>query len=352
MSNSTAERGMTLGRGIHTPAAHFINTVASARCKKAPGELQPFQRFSWRRRRRHSYQPRATPWVYRPEIILSAESAIHCRAELSPVAGPRRDLGASDPMNRMTQAVGLPGNKAARKPRALPWAGTSQAFGLRSTIRVAKKQVSHASSRVAVKLCLRGRREGVWVSPIGCICIVEQRAQGRPGAGVVNEPFPSGVAIQFGQQLRQVCHQFLPLRGGQGSNCSLDLLHGAHGSNLLPPPLRSKRAVATQGIQRRKSAFVPVLPASRPGGTSENSPAFQRRDQAAEESRPDGTAEAQGPIRPSLRDLSLVTSKPGVETPGYSRDVPPGQSLNAGLREQSPQSWPHTDGNGRTTAYY
>jgi len=29
----------------HAPARGFINTVASARCKKAPGTLQPFQRF-------------------------------------------------------------------------------------------------------------------------------------------------------------------------------------------------------------------------------------------------------------------------------------------------------------------
>jgi len=36
------------------------------------------------RQRRHSYQPRATPWVYRPKTILSAESAVHCLAGLRP----------------------------------------------------------------------------------------------------------------------------------------------------------------------------------------------------------------------------------------------------------------------------
>jgi hypothetical protein len=36
------------------------------------------------RQRRHSYQPRATPWVLRPKTILSAESAIHCLAGLRP----------------------------------------------------------------------------------------------------------------------------------------------------------------------------------------------------------------------------------------------------------------------------
>ena len=65
------------------------------------------------RQRRQSYQPRATPWVCRPKTILSAESAIH---------------------RAMMQAVGLPENKTAREPRALPWAGMNQAFGLRSTI--------------------------------------------------------------------------------------------------------------------------------------------------------------------------------------------------------------------------
>ena len=74
------------------------------------------------------------------------------------------------------------------------------------------------------------------------------------------------------------------------------------------------RVSSAEGSKRRPRAQIsfstPVAPAFCPGGTSENSPAFQRRDQSADKSRPEGTAENQGLIRPSLRDLSLGTSKP------------------------------------------
>ncbi|MGO9201888.1 MAG: hypothetical protein ACLQM8_15275, partial [Limisphaerales bacterium] len=39
------------------------------------GSTREALRACLRRQRRHSYQPRATPWVYRPKAILSAEGA-------------------------------------------------------------------------------------------------------------------------------------------------------------------------------------------------------------------------------------------------------------------------------------
>ena len=78
------------------------------------------------------YQPRATPWVYRPKAILSAEGAIHSHDGSNRVPTPRRDLSRSGQMERMRQAVGLQEDRTTRKPRALPWAGISQAFGLRA----------------------------------------------------------------------------------------------------------------------------------------------------------------------------------------------------------------------------
>ena len=101
-----------------------------------PGAL----RACLRRQRRHSYQPRATPWVCRPQTILSAESATHCAEGLTRLQTPRRDLSWSNPMNPMRQAVGLQQNKTARKPRALPWAGINQAFGLRATDRISGRR--------------------------------------------------------------------------------------------------------------------------------------------------------------------------------------------------------------------
>jgi hypothetical protein len=68
------------------------------------GATREARRACFRRQRRHSYQPRATPWVYRPKTILSAESATHCAEGLRP---GDVHLSGSDPMNLMTQAAGL-----------------------------------------------------------------------------------------------------------------------------------------------------------------------------------------------------------------------------------------------------
>src|SRR5260370_20629710 len=55
-----------------------------------------------------------------------------------------------------------------------------------------------------------------------------------------------------------------------------------------------------------------------PGGMVDNSPAFQRRDSGERASSPEGTAESDCLSRPSGPYPSR-TSKPGVETPGYSQ---------------------------------
>src|SRR5437660_12025729 len=73
-----------------------------------------------------------------------------------------------------------------------------------------------------------------------------------------------------------------------------------------------------------------------PEGQNENSPAFQRRGAGNRERVPKGTAEITRPmnrIQPSLRDSKPPAHLPGVETPGYFREVPPGlpcatESLN------------------------
>src|SRR6266536_2583350 len=65
-----------------------------------------------------------------------------------------------------------------------------------------------------------------------------------------------------------------------------------------------------------------------PGGTNANSPAFQRWEVGHTIISPEGTAERwRDPVhvKPSLRDSNSSDVLPGVETPGYSRVVPPGQ---------------------------
>jgi len=167
-----------------------------------------------------------------------------------PAARPPRDNPASREQTKRVDGFAIAPNAdldGLRSPRTsgrqpvLP-AGRHEEVARRG----AKKKLSHARSRMAIKLFFGSCREGLRVSPICCLRLVEQGAQGGPGARVVNEALPGGVAIQFGQQLRQGCHQFLPFRGRQVSDCSLNLLHRAHGFNLFPPPIRSKRAFGTK----------------------------------------------------------------------------------------------------------
>src|SRR5262245_7570791 len=66
-----------------------------------------------------------------------------------------------------------------------------------------------------------------------------------------------------------------------------------------------------------------------PGGTNENSRAFQRWVVRVATTNPKQTAETlpQGvTVQPSLRDSDSTDQIPGVEAPGYSHDVPSGQS--------------------------
>src|SRR5437899_1099308 len=83
----------------------------------------------------------------------------------------------------------------------------------------------------------------------------------------------------------------------------------------------------------RNSAGTPCLSEignACPGGTGENSPAFQRWDACHARISPEGTAESwcrRLPVQPSFRDSNSIDHNPGVETPGYHRDVPTGQTF-------------------------
>ena len=65
-----------------------------------------------------------------------------------------------------------------------------------------------------------------------------------------------------------------------------------------------------------------------PEGTIENSPAFQRWVARRKVASPEGTAEPQSRTPSFSRPFGTCVPQamfPGVKTPGYSQDVPPGQ---------------------------
>src|SRR6266516_4440487 len=65
-----------------------------------------------------------------------------------------------------------------------------------------------------------------------------------------------------------------------------------------------------------------------PEGTNEHSPAFQRWVRRQKLASPEGTAETQSHTPSFCRPFGTCVpcgTFPGVKTPGYTRDVPPGQ---------------------------
>ena len=66
-----AARKVGRARMLDAPARPPINTVASARCKKAPGVLQPFQRFGWECGKPLSRLGRLAASVHRAEAAVS-----------------------------------------------------------------------------------------------------------------------------------------------------------------------------------------------------------------------------------------------------------------------------------------
>ena len=117
--SSPAFQGLVFTR-IFSPV---LSVPLSGERQSSPrGSAWEALRACFRRQGRHSYQPRATPWVYRPKSILSAESAIHCPEGLRPGPHAASEGALIGPKETMSQADGLQKNEPARKPRALPWA--------------------------------------------------------------------------------------------------------------------------------------------------------------------------------------------------------------------------------------
>src|SRR6266487_730506 len=85
---------------------------------------------------------------------------------------------------------------------------------------------------------------------------------------------------------------------------------GAHAANPDRSVEHTSRSVFDGAVRRRNR------PPS-PEGRCENSPPFQGWGCGSGSSRPEGTAESNRRIRPSLRDLGNSLLGPGSELPGY-----------------------------------
>ena len=142
-------------------------------------------------------------------------------------------------------------------------------------------------------------------------------SRGRKPTGGTTKGFdPAGVA-----------HLIKPL--------SVGFTHGYSplGASRLATPADHSRSADVSSATTRprhtalKNHYDLQLVNSCPGGTSDNSPAFQRWDDFRWLQSPGGTAEiisnshgfSTNQSQPSLRDSFQLTALPGVETPGYSQ---------------------------------
>src|SRR5437016_5638623 len=113
-----------------------------------------------------------------------------------------------------------------------------------------------------------------------------------------------------------------PLRNSRGNESQMSLMNFREDQSLA----------ASAGLETPPLTSMPFGTSERdvPEGQMKISPAFQRWDACDIRKSPERTAERRQRyqpvhVQPSLRDSNSVNHNPGVETPGYYRDVPPGQ---------------------------
>jgi hypothetical protein len=76
------QSNFVLTRVLHTTARRFINTVASARCEKAPAALQPFQRFAGKGGKPLKRLGRFAAYLHRAEAaVLMRMAALGSRGD-------------------------------------------------------------------------------------------------------------------------------------------------------------------------------------------------------------------------------------------------------------------------------
>jgi len=154
-----------------------------------------------------------------------------------------------------------------------------------------------------------------------------------------------GESLHTGEDLRAELKQFVPRAGAAAMVLLVVILvfqglAGMRGEaiNGTPTPALSSGkswSLPTSRTAGHRGSFVCVErpPFCCPEGTIENSPAFQRWAGRRKVASPEGTAEVQSRAESFGRPFGTCVPCgmfPGVKTPGYSQDVPPGQR-NAAL---------------------
>lgn len=98
--------------------------------------------------------------------------------------------------------------------------------------KAAKTQACLGRSRLPIQLSIGSLWKGRWIATIRVLSIVQQRAQCGARPGIADDPFPSGVAVQFGEKSWQFGNQFLTLCRRELLDSCFDLLDRAHGFKL------------------------------------------------------------------------------------------------------------------------
>jgi hypothetical protein len=95
-----------------------------------------------------------------------------------------------------------------------------------------RRGVCREGSRWTVELFRRGFAKNTPATLQRRIGLVQEGAEGRTRTRVAEEPLPGAVAIQLGQQRREIGDQFAPLRRGESEDGGLDFLHRTHEGRL------------------------------------------------------------------------------------------------------------------------
>ena len=108
-----------------------------------------------------------------------------------------------------------------------------------------KNPLSHAKSRVFLKLSIGCFGKSLRIRSILYLHLVEEDTQFRPRTSVADKPLPRRIAVQFRQKFREVGYQFFAFSSGEIQDRCFDFLYSGHERKVSPNgasgklPLRS-----------------------------------------------------------------------------------------------------------------
>lgn len=94
--------------------------------------------------------------------------------------------------------------------------------------RAPKIGLCPVNSRALIEIALRHLRENLRVFLILGLNFIEQSRKAGAGSSISSDSIPCGIAVQFGQQLRQVFDQLLSLSRSERTDGRFNFLYGAH----------------------------------------------------------------------------------------------------------------------------